>query len=135
LLPDDRPAQHVEAVEKYKLKYFGGFRQAEGLQPKGRISFGSNSGHQAIHMAYHLGATRIVLLGYDFKSSGSGTGQHFFGEHPEPLKTGHDYKRWLASMQILANDLNAAGVEVINCTRDTAITCFPRAHIAEIYPD
>ena len=51
--------------------------QNTGLQvlettPTG-LRTGHTSGYQAINLAVHLGAARIVLLGYDFK------GDHFFG--------------------------------------------------------
>src|ERR1043166_8946509 len=36
---------------------------------------GRNSGYQAINLAYHLGATRILLLGFDMQ------GSHYFGAH------------------------------------------------------
>jgi len=74
-----------------------------------------------------MGATRILLLGYDF-----GGNTHWFGDHPQPLNSGHDYAGWLKSIEILARDLDAAGVEVINCSRSTAIKCFKRLSIAEV---
>jgi len=95
-----------------------------------RITYGGNSGHQAVHLAYNLGASRIILLGYDFGGEG-----HWFGDHPGSLRSGHAFNKWLAEMAYLAQALAAQGVEVINCSRETAITCFPRKSIAEIDPD
>lgn len=42
---------------------------------------------------------------------------------------------WLTEMAYLAQALAGKGVEVINCSRESAITCFPRKTIAEIDPD
>lgn len=92
-----------------------------------RITYGSNSGYQAIHLAYNMGATTILLLGYDY-----GGNTHFFGDHPQPLRAGHDYKAWLSSLNVLAADLKREGVEVINCSRETAIKCFKRTNIVKI---
>src|SRR5678815_3029451 len=41
---------------------------------------GQNSGYQAIHLAVHLGASLIVLLGYDMRD----TQNHWFGQQPIP---------------------------------------------------
>jgi hypothetical protein len=35
--------------------------------------------------------------------------------------------KWATSFGDLARALAGRGVEVINCTRETALTCFPRA--------
>ena len=132
-LPDNDPGQHAEAIEKYGLRYVTGASGVQGLQQtKWRVSFGANSGYQAIHLAYHLGARRILLLGYDY---GGRTGSHWFGQHPTPLRSGHDYNKWLLEIRILAQDLAAAGVEVINLTRHTAIDCFPRMSLESSHSD
>lgn len=86
----------------------------------GRITYGGNSGHQAIHLACNFGASRILLLGYDFGGEG-----HWFGRHPTPnLDGGNDFEMWLRAINTLAIDLEKEGVEVVNYTRQTAIACF-----------
>lgn len=54
---------------------------------------------------------------------------HWFGDHPPPLRRGSNYARWIAEFDQLASDLKSEGVEVINASRATALTCFPRAPI------
>jgi len=78
---------------------------------------GFNSGFQAIGLAVHLGASRIVLLGYDMM------GDHFFGSHPD--KTRPPFAPCLKAFETLPGPLAAAGVEVINATRHTALKTFP----------
>lgn len=132
-IPDNDPAgQHSEAVEAFPfLNVVGGSSREKGLSgARDRITYGGNSGHQAIHLAYNLGASRILLLGYDFGGQG-----HWFGDHPQPLFSGHNFDMWLTEMAYLAQALAGKGVEVINCSRESAITCFPRKTIAEIDPD
>lgn len=93
-----------------------------------RTHTGGNSGHQAINLAYHLGATRIILLGYDMKGS-----THWHGEHPAGLNNSHgNYDDWRARMKPLADDLAAEGVEVLNATRDTALECFDRVQLEDV---
>jgi hypothetical protein len=95
------------------------------LQPDG-LRTGYNSGYQAINLAVHLGASRIVLLGYDM------SGDHFFGSHPD--KTKPPFAQCLQAFTTLPGPLADAGVEVINCSRQTALTCFPRRPLAEVLP-
>jgi len=82
-----------------------------------------NSGQRAIQLAVHLGAERIILLGYDC-SLDSGT--HWHGNHPEGLKNprAESIRRWQGEFQRLADSLKS--VSIINCSRHTALNCFPR---------
>lgn len=128
-LPDNDPnGQHQKAINDFGLKYVRGTATKAGLTRNNMITYGGNSGYQAIHLAYNFGASDIYLLGYDFK----GSGQHFFGKHPTPLNSGHDFARWLKDIAVLARDLKNQGVRMVNLSRDTAITCIPRMNIADI---
>jgi len=124
-LPDPDPG-HKQAIDKFGLKFVVGKIGEQGLSPQiGRITYGGNSGHQAIHLARNMGAAKIILLGYDFHGNGS----HWFGEHPQEIRGGHDYNLWLSSIKHLARDLKNEGIEVINCTPGSAITCFEKREI------
>lgn len=80
-----------------------------------------NSGAQAIGMAFFLGAKKIILIGYDMKSASNGK-NHWFGNHPKGLRnTPQKYQHWIGAHKILNHDLAEHGVEVVNCTLDTAI--------------
>jgi len=48
-----------------------------------KLHQGSNSGIQAINLAYHLGAREIILLGYDMQPTGGKS--HWFGDHPDKV--------------------------------------------------
>jgi len=91
------------------------------------ISGGSNSGFQAINIAVLMGATRILLLGYDMKIAKSGAA-HWFGDHPDKVRSG--YMSWLTNFGIAADQLKDKGIEVINCSPDTALTCFKKESLA-----
>lgn len=94
------------------------------LDPTG-LRAGRNSGYQAINLAVHLGAARIVLLGYDMQ------GGHWFGHHPD--QSGPPFNICLQRFATLVAPLKAAGVEVINCSRKTALTCFPCRPLADVF--
>jgi hypothetical protein len=90
------------------------------LEPTG-LRTGRNSGFQAINLAVHLGASRILLLGYDMCPDG--TQEHWFGEHPDCQPSPYPEMREL--LETLVAPLAELGITVINCSRRTALTAFP----------
>lgn len=97
--------------------------------PRGLVK-GCNSGYQAINLAIHLGASRVVLLGYDMGHA-KGQPSHFFGEHPD--KAHSPFGLFLAKFETMRHPLRLLGVEVINCSRETALTVFPRHTLTEVF--
>lgn len=97
------------------------------------LSTGGNSGHQAINLAYHLGAARIVLLGLDCGPGPAGE-VHWHGNHPPGMQNPRPatMERWRAAFPTLARDLAAEGVEVINASRRTTLDCFPRIALEDL---
>jgi hypothetical protein len=91
------------------------------------IHFGSNSGFQALNIAVLMGASRILLLGYDMKIARTGAA-HWFGDHPDKVRS--NYPSWLSNFSIAADQLKGK-VEVINCSLDTALQCFPKMRLAD----
>lgn len=87
------------------------------------VRTGFNSGYQAINVAVHLGAAKIVLLGYDMR------GGHFFGKHPD--RTGPPFALCLKKFDTLVAPLASLGITIVNATRDTALTAFPRLPLEE----
>lgn len=106
----------------------------EGLSDKpNAVCTGRNSGYQALNIAVLAGATRILLLGFDMKPSAAGR-MHWFGEHP--IKTPPSvFPTMLACFKTVAAPLTKLGVEVINCTPDSALTVFPRSDIEGVLRD
>jgi hypothetical protein len=118
----------------------GGPSEPSGLceKPDG-VRTGRNSGYQAINLAYHTGATRILLLGYNMQVVGGKS--HWFGEHPQMSKgqpvqqakpsNPSAYQQFADSYESLAGKLKAKGVSVINCTADSALKAFKRGTLAD----
>ena len=87
---------------------------------------GRNSGYAAINLAVHLGAARILLLGYDMGVGPKGE-SHFDGfKQASP-----PYAQFRDKFQALVKPLAELGVEVMNCSRQTALTTFPRLELAQ----
>lgn len=108
----------------------------EGLEldPSRGIRTGGNSGHQAVNLAVHLGAKRLVLLGFDMQAVNGRA--HWHGDHGNGLGNPRQlhFDRWRSSAAGLAKALKAAGIEAVNCSRATALTSFTRAALEEVLP-
>ena len=92
---------------------------------------GHNGGYQAIQIAVHLGATRVVLLGYDQTESRGGR-SHWFGNHPG--RTGDPTKyeiQFRPAFQSLVDPLRERGVECVNATPGSRLTAFPMIELKE----
>jgi hypothetical protein len=98
-------------------------------EPTG-LRTGRNSGYQAVNLAVHLGAARILLLGFDMSPTPDGR-QHWHAPHPDQTPSPYEYPQWLAAWPSLVEPLAAAGVTVINCSRRTVLTTFPCAPLAD----
>lgn len=95
------------------------------------LRHGWNSAYAATHLAVHLGARRIVLLGVDLRHDGTPAGRNFhsgYGVGPPPDDT---MEKWKASFSTLAPILAAKGVEVINGSPDSALTIWPRRTVQD----
>lgn len=111
--------QDRKAADDFGLHYIESSR-APGLStdPR-RINQGNNSGFQCINIAYHAGARRIILLGFDCKPG------HWHKPHPSPLSNSLPFERWKREFRALAADLKTTGVEVVNASPGTALKAFP----------
>lgn len=105
--------------DKYDLTRINS-KQGTGLG-EDCIHYGGNSGYQAVNLAYLKGAGTILLIGFDM------LGAHYFGDHPKTLNNGSPFKQFIKAFEEITQD-----VEIINCSRMTALTCFPRKRIDQV---
>lgn len=117
-------------------------RQGHNKAPEGLcklrdgVFHGQNSGFQAIGLAVHLGAKRIVLLGYDMHAPhvNGHTKTHWFGDHPGGTSP-KVYEQMRQDFPLLVAPLKARGVEVLNATPGSKLDTFPRKPLAEALPE
>jgi hypothetical protein len=85
---------------------------------------GNNSGFGAVRLAILYGAKRIILVGFDMHQR---SGLHWHGEHPTGLRnaTAEKMERWREEMDRAARKYGVAGLEIINTSRDSALTRYP----------
>lgn len=125
LLTVDKKAGEMWPIERWESTPKPGLSLTPGI-----VHEGQNGGYQAINFAVLFGARRILLLGYDMQHGPKGE-IHHHGKHPNGMNNPGDEQLagWAAFYQTMLPDLETAGVEVVNCTRRTRLTCFPRSTI------
>jgi hypothetical protein len=97
------------------------------------LGAGGNSGFQAMNFAARCGATKIVLTGFDMALGPNGAA-HWHADHAAPSLTNPEagfLRRCAHLLDGVAVDLAARGVAVINASRQTALTAYPRANLQE----
>lgn len=97
------------------------------LEPTG-VRTGKNSGYQAVNCAVHLGATRILLLGYDMQPDAKGR-THFC--RTDPRQGVPEFSMFINLFASIVEPLKAHGVQVVNCTPGSALPWFLRQSLAE----
>ena len=99
----------------------------ERLAPEYPFNSSCNSGLFAMRVAAKLGASKLLLLGFDLK------GSHFFGEHPKPLKntTPERFRTFIRQF----DSWNEKKIPVVNCTQGSALKRFPCVNLEDALND
>ena len=120
--------QIVDIPGIWVLHNYGSDQAPLSCRPNG-LCTGMNGGYQAINLAYLLGCTRIVLLGYELADGSAQT--HWFGDHPIKTNPGL-FPHMRRHFEQLAPVLRKKGVAVWNASANTALKCFPRMSLDEV---
>ncbi len=136
-------------------------RKMFGLTKKNPfLSWNKNSGSAAINLAMHLGAKKIILLGFDMVNDPKTNRSHWHAGYPNPLNTPTirdrkrgkketkrvpnkekkpPYERHLKGFKAMSSDANKYGIEIINMNPNSAIEAFPKmsleGYFKELVPD
>jgi hypothetical protein len=94
----------------------------------GELGAAGNSGFQAMNLALQFGVNGILLVGFDCHLD---YGCHWHGRHPPPLTNPaqSNVNRWIKGFEGVASKLKMMGVQVINCSLDSALTAYPKMTI------
>jgi len=118
----DAPVRQFKVAPDYPMRFDGEM-----------LGHGGNSAYQAANLAALWGARRIILTGVDCKSPGD----HWHGRHEGPAEDETNegtIALWLQCWADAAKQLERQGVEVINCSPDSALDVFPRAALVDALP-
>lgn len=99
-------------------------REPNGFTKKrNKVGWNGNTGVASINLALHLGALKIVLLGFDFKSKGKESNWHDNLRHPNKEVWQPNYNLWKRNLAYCKrNQIKYwPHVEVLNATPDSAI--------------
>lgn len=94
------------------------------------VSWNGNSGASAINLAHHMGAKKVVLIGFDMKSTPEG--KNFHKEYEDKGKKMKSEKalaslfnRHMRGFPTIKKDAEALGLKILNATPGSAIKDFP----------
>lgn len=94
------------------------------------ISHGNNSGYAAINLAIHLGAKRIILLGYDMGNDGKNS--HFHDGYPVPQTAENIYKnQFIPGFDSLKDSISGMGIQIFNACPTSKLNAFKKITIEE----
>lgn len=128
----DRPwwdKYHQEVADVFAGERYAAADSCYGAKKLKGHHYG-NSGAGAMSLAARMGAKKIIMLGYDCGYSDGK--RHWHGSHPEGLGNAGSVGTWPKQFSQLADFLRMNGVQVINCSRVTRLTCFERADLAAV---
>lgn len=108
------------------------------------VHINHGSGPMMMNLALHFGVSKMVLIGHDMqfakdydgrKQFPGSTPRHYFGEYPKPLQ---HYPSVKVRQGVLDGLIEAytkikaqgvPGLDVVNCTTDTALTMFRQSSL------
>lgn len=100
-----------------------------GLEEKpDALAHGNNSGYAAINLAYHLGASKIVLLGFDMVTTEHES--HFHDGYPTRKTKNSTYEtQFIPAFPHIAGALKNKKIKVYNANPRSLLDCFPKITI------
>lgn len=90
-----------------------------------RVGWGGNSGFQALNLAVLFGCTKIILVGYDMTTH---NGLHWHGAHPPGMNNPSEANiiRWRKAVDAAADQIAPLGIQVINASKQSYLTRYPK---------
>lgn len=104
---------------------------------------GGNGGYQALNLARHFLAAdpdpvkRIALIGYDMQHTGGR--RHWHDDYTDRVVEGRKVSfgnagsapTWAKNFDSTVSQLRDERIDVVNCTRETGLTCFRRGDLSQ----
>lgn len=113
----------VDVRPEWRINRLRGTKDSGLELDPSELRLGRNSGHAAVNLAVHLGASRILLLGFDMQG-----GRWFETARNQKTTKFNTFRGHFSS---LIKPLGELGISLINCSRNTALTCVPRQKLED----
>ncbi len=130
--PGLKVTQHVKDAARFGLHCvkLNPKRRTMAFERYGEIGSGGNSGFQAVNLAAQAGASRIVLVGFDYSLA---RGVHWHGKHPPGMNNPSETNcaRWRGDLDACAGLLAGLGIEVLNASPYSTLTAFEKRPLRE----
>lgn len=96
----------------------------------GVVGSGQGSGFQTVNWLAQLAVKGIMLIGFDGCIVDNKV--HWHGNHPPELNNPDNsvFMGWKTWFDNAAPKLHELGIEVVNCSMNSTLGCFPRFHVA-----
>ena len=89
-----------------------------------------NCGTACISFSVWAGAARVIMLAYDVGPGPKGE-IHHHGDHPNGMSNAFSMPQWPSKFENVARFAQSKGVELVNASRSTTLTCIPRVSLAQ----
>lgn len=151
---EKKPIDGVRYVKRYR-------QRKTGLTNKRKfVIWNHNSGSASINFAYHLGAKKIYLLGFDMFNDSEYKRTHWHSGHPDPMNTvtvrdrnrGKTetirkqknpkqknykalYSRHMRGFKDMAEQAQILNLEITNFSPESKIEYIPKLPLAFLFPE
>lgn len=117
-------------VDDPRVRVFKGKPSGIEFQNRCRVGVNRNTGLGAINIAVHLGATRIVLLGFDMSEAAE---DHHWYERDDKGDRHSTYRMHRRFALDVWEDLRRkGGIEVVNACPDSGLPFWPKVELEEV---
>lgn len=121
-------------VDKKWVKFLAQHPKTEGICTLPHcVSWNYNSGASAINLAYHTGAKRIFLLGFDMVNLNNSS--HWHNQYKRKIVNGvmlpPAYAKQSQGFPAIAQDAKRLGVQIFNVSPKSKIKDFPKLTLKE----
>ena len=133
---DYEKVNHFPGLNYIQAKFMNGLSR-----DKSYIAHHHSTGPQLLNIAYHYGCEVMLLLGWDMRYEGkvdryTYDKRHYFGEDALtekhwPINVAHDGTMDGFIKPVLTINPADYGIEIINCTPNSALTHFPMMDLDE----
>lgn len=112
-----------------------GFKPASAFETDPTVLGGFDGGGRCINLAWHFGAARVVLLGFDMWDYPMDRWRegNWHEAHPEPPLVEQRAGEFVPAHARMAAAIDALGLKfrVVNATPDSALTCWKKVNLED----
>lgn len=118
--------QSKEGAKSWNIQLVQGYHRDLMSIDSSYIHFGSNSGFQMLNIAFLMGCSKFILVGYDMQHINKKT--HFFGDHPGGMSNSSPYGKFINYYSKIQPEIREL---IVNCSPNSALTVFRKNTLRE----